>query len=60
MSEEEREVYEILSETLPKPISEIMTGVPYGKSKVTEILKRMVNAGVVKIKGNGRGTKYHL
>lgn len=28
--------------------------------EVTEILKRMVNAGVVKIKGNGRGTKYHL
>lgn len=60
LNEEERKIYEILSKTISKPISEIMTGIPYGKSKVTKILKRMAEAGIVKIEGNGRGTKYRL
>lgn len=60
LSEEERKIYAVLSKTRAKPMSEIMGSVPYGKSKVTKILKQMAEVGIVKIEGNGRGTKYRL
>lgn len=60
LSEEEKKVYQILSKTMPKPISEIYPYVPYGKSKVSKKLKNMVVEDVVKAEGNGRGTKYRL
>ncbi|MCC8045926.1 MAG: AAA family ATPase, partial [Clostridiales bacterium] len=58
LSEDERMVYQILSKTVLKSISEIAPHIPFGKSKTTQLLKDMEKKGVVKIEGRGRGTKY--
>lgn len=58
LTEDEREIYKILSKTMLKPISEIAPYVKFGKSKTTQLLKNMDKKGVVKIEGKGRGTKY--
>jgi ATP-dependent DNA helicase RecG len=52
----------VLSKNINKPISEIMASpsIEFGKSKVTEILKRLVNKKLVDIEGTGRGTKYRI
>ena len=60
LSEDESRIYEVLSKTMLKPMSEIAPYVPFGKSKTTQLLKEMVKKGVVDIKGKGRGTKYVL
>ena len=60
LSDDERTVYDTLSKSIPKSISEITASVPFGKSKVGEILSSLSDAGFVKIVGNGRGTKYSL
>ena len=41
-----------------KPISEIAPYVPFGKSKTTQLLKKMNKKGIVAVEGKGRGTKY--
>ena len=51
-------VYNSLSKTIEKSISEIIEKIPFGKSKTTEILNRLVEKGYACILGNGRGTKY--
>ena len=58
LTEDERAVYNILSRTMLKPISEIAPYVSFGKSKTTQLLKEMCQKGVIAVKGNGRGTKY--
>lgn len=60
LTDDERSVYSILSKTKAMPISEIMASdqVRFGKSKVTEILKRLDEKSLVAVEGNGRGTKY--
>ena len=58
LTEDERDVYNILSKTMLKSISEITPYVAFGKSKVTQLLKEMDKKGVIKIEGKGRGTKY--
>ena len=60
LSDDERAVYNTLSKTIPKSISEITSCLPFGKSKVGEILSTLAEAGFIKITGNGRGTKYSL
>ena len=60
LTKDEAIVYEVLSKTLPKSISEIAGAVPFGKSKTTMLLKRLAEKKVVTITGNGRGTKYRL
>lgn len=60
LTEDEQIVYNILSRTIGKSISEITAGVPFGKSKTSEILNKLIDAGFVKLLGNGRGTKYCL
>lgn len=60
LTKDEAIVYEVLSKTLPKSISEIAGAVPFGKSKTTILLKRLEGKKVVTITGNGRGTKYRL
>ena len=59
-TEDEAAVYKVLSKTLPKSISEIVDAVPFGKSKTTELLKRLGEKKIVSVIGNGRGTKYKL
>ncbi len=58
LTEDERRIYKHLSRTMLKSISEIVPYVPFGKSKTTQLLKEMVEKGIVKIEGRGRGTKY--
>ncbi len=58
LTEDERKVYQILSRTMLKSISEIAPFAPFGKSKTTQLLKDMTKKGIVEIRGRGRGTKY--
>ena len=58
LTEDEREIYKILSRTTLKPISEIAPYVTFGRSKLTQLLKEMDQKGIVKIEGRGKGTKY--
>ena len=60
LNEDEKIVYEVLSKTMPKSISEITDMTPFGKSKVTTLLKSLVRKNYVSVTGNGRGTKYKL
>jgi ATP-dependent DNA helicase RecG len=62
LTQDELAVYSVLSKNINKPISEIMAspGIEFGKSKVTEILKRLASKKLVDIEGTGRGTKYRL
>lgn len=58
LTEDEKQVYALLSTTILKSISEIAPYTPFGKSKTTQLLKEMSQKGVVEVKGKGRGTKY--
>lgn len=58
LKEDERKIYKLLSRKMLKSISEIAPYVPFGKSKTTQLLKEMEKKGVVKIEGQGRGSKY--
>ena len=60
LTEDEKVVYEVLSKTMPKSISEITVMTPFGKSKVTTLLKSLARKNYVSVTGNGRGTKYKL
>jgi ATP-dependent DNA helicase RecG len=62
LTQDELAVYSVLSKNINKPISEIMSSpsIEFGKSKVTEILKRLANKKLVDIEGTGRGTKYRI
>ena len=60
LTEDERQIYQILSRTMLKSMSEIEPYVPFGKSKTTQLLKAMSEKGVVKIEGKGKGTKYMI
>jgi len=60
LTEDERKIYKLLSKTMLKSISEIAPYAPFGKSKTAHLLKEMGKKGVVKIEGNGRGTKYMI
>ena len=62
LTQDELAVYSVLSKNINKPIGEIMSspGIEFGKSKVTEILKRLADKKLVDIEGTGRGTKYRI
>ena len=53
-------IYELLSKNINKSMSEILSSpsLEFGKSKTTELLKRLEGKGFVSIVGTGRGTKY--
>ena len=55
---DEQKVYQILSKSMLKSISDITPHVAFGKSKTTQLLKKKNKKGIVKIEGRGRGTKY--
>ena len=60
LSEDEELVYKALSKTIPRSSGEITEAVPFGKSKTTTILKKLVKNNYVTVVGRGRGTKYKL
>lgn len=60
LSEDEELVYKALSKTIPRSSGEITEVVPFGKSKTTTILKKLVKNNYVTVVGRGRGTKYKL
>lgn len=60
LTDDERRIYNALSKTMPKSISEVMQSAEFGKSKVSGLLKALNKKGMVYIEGKGRGTKYHI
>lgn len=60
LNADEAVVYAVLRKNYPKSISEIMEEVPFGKSKIAALLKRMAENHYVTIIGSGRGTKYKI
>lgn len=60
LTEDETVVFDVLSKTLPKSISEITDAVPFGRSKTKTLLESMADKNYISIVGNGRGTKYRL
>lgn len=60
LNDDQRSIYNILSKTITKPMSEILAHAEFSKSKVTKILKELERKELVKVEGTGRGTKYRL
>ena len=60
LTNDQKLIYNLLSKVELKSISEIQKNVSFGKSKTLSLLKEMAEQGYVKIKGRGRGTKYHI
>lgn len=58
LTDDEHLVLKALSKTVLKSISEIVPSTPFGKSKVSSLLKILEKKGVVLIRGKGRSTKY--
>jgi len=57
LTSDEKKVYEVLKDD-QLSISQIVKLVPFGKSKVTNILNELIKKGTIKKIGLGRGTKY--
>lgn len=53
-------IYDVLRKNKKMSVSEILPYVPYGRTKLKELLKKMGREGIVKIEGKGKGTKYHI
>lgn len=60
LTDDEKIIFKVLSKTILKSISEIVSDVPFGKSKTTQLLKNMEKKEIVNIVGKGRSTKYLL
>ncbi|MDO4280199.1 MAG: ATP-binding protein [Peptococcaceae bacterium] len=58
LTEDERTIYQHLSKTVLKSMSDILPDVGFGKSKTSQLLKALAEKGVVEITGRGRGTRY--
>ena len=58
LTEGKKVIYKFLSKIMPKLIREIAPYVPFGKSKTIQLLKTMVEKGVVAVEGKGKGIKY--
>ena len=58
LTDDEHLILKALSKTVLKSISEIVPSTPFGKSKVSSLLKILEKKGVVLIQGKGRSTKY--
>lgn len=59
-TDDEQTVYQILSRTIPKSVGEITAEVPFGRSKVSTLLKSLEQKQCIVILGRGRGTKYKI
>lgn len=53
-------VYQALSKTINKSISEILNNKTIFLEKHTGLLKAMAKRNAIIIKGNGKGTKYRI
>ncbi len=60
LKDDEELVYNTLSKTTAKSISEIMENIPFSRSKTASILKELASQNYVTVVGRGRGTKYKL
>lgn len=60
LENDEKLLCEVLYNAIPLSISDILNHVPYSRSKAKVLLKKLVNEGIVKVVGTGKGTKYHL
>ncbi|MEE0955793.1 MAG: ATP-binding protein [Eubacterium sp.] len=59
LSEDEQIIYKVISRTNPLSTGEITEKVPFSKSKVLTLLKKMRDKNIVYSEGSGRGTKYY-
>lgn len=59
-TDDEQTVYQILSRTIPKSVGEITAEAPFGRSKVSTLLKSLEQKQCIVILGRGRGTKYKI
>ncbi|MBO7677476.1 MAG: putative DNA binding domain-containing protein [Erysipelotrichaceae bacterium] len=62
LTADEMKVYNLLSRNINRSISEILSSasLSFGKSKTTELLKKLEEKGIVAVEGKGRGTKYKI
>lgn len=60
LSADEKIVYDILSKTVPKSVGEIIPRTNFGRSKVKDILNKLIEKNIVISEGAGRGTKYRV
>lgn len=60
LTEDERSVCSVLSRTMPLSTKEIAGMLPFGRSKVIELLKKLVERKIAAVEGSGRGRKYRL
>ena len=52
-------VYDAVSMQAGSSISQIAEKVPFGRTKVRKILNELESKDLIRVTGNGRGTKYH-
>lgn len=62
LSDDEMKIYNLLSKNIYKQMNEIVSSpsLDFSKSKTIELMKKLVEKGVVAVEGNGRGTKYKI
>lgn len=60
IGKDENIIYQAIKQNGKLSSGSLLEYVPFGKSKLKELLKKMVNSGVIKTCGNGRGTKYYI
>ncbi|MEE3461737.1 MAG: ATP-binding protein [Lachnospiraceae bacterium] len=60
LTNDEMKVYSVMSKGNSMSSAEITGKVPFGRSKVTGILKELAAKNIVIIEGAGRETRYHL
>lgn len=53
-------IYNLFKQYNELSISEILSLVPYSRSKVKDILNKLKEENIIRKTGRGRGTKYHL
>lgn len=58
LTADEKIIYDLLSRTVQKSAGEITEAAPFGRSKVSALLKSLVAKNYATVYGNGRGTKY--
>ncbi len=60
LQEDEQAVYNLLSRTTGKSISDILKETPFSRTKVKTIIGKLIDKNLVSIEGKQRGTKYLL
>lgn len=60
LSDDEKRIYESFSGKRKLSSSEVVEHTGFGRTKTVNLLKSLVDQGLIKVEGRGRGTKYSL